>query len=329
MLPPIDRAIRPDGTMAVLEYLRQQMMGGTPSPTAAVPAAQPPTPETPATTPLPVPPEFMPPPNAAAARGPRRASPVATATPPATPDTPVAPATPATQQTTEGQPQPGERTGESPWERLARFGFAMAASPNPSLFGQIGEAGLMMQRGDRERRQDNLREREVDNAQTFREAQLNLQRAEQAFQQDPNNPSNVARLAQARYYVAMAARAGSSGGGGGGSGSDGAAVPLRGADGNLLFFYPRTGRTVAAPEGAGRPDEPSRAEALFQRDVQQFVQAHRQNPRYMVNPESLMDDANAYAARRQQSVNRPGAPAGGGVPAPSENRVRIPFNPPQ
>jgi hypothetical protein len=203
----------------------------------------------------------------------------------------------------------------------------MAASPNPSLFGQIGEAGLLMQRGDRERRQDNLREREVDNTNEFRQAQLRLAQAEQEWARDPSNPRNVAQLADARYRLAMASRAAS--GGGGGGGSEGSAVPLRGPDGNLMFFYPRTGRVVQAPEGAGRPDEPSRAEALFQRDVNQFVQAHRQNPRYLAEPDRLLDDANNYASRRQQTANRPGAPTAPNPDTPAQNRVRIPFNPPQ
>jgi hypothetical protein len=131
-------------------------------------------------------------------------------------------------------------------DRLANFGFAMAASRNPSLFGQIGEAGLAMQRGDRERRQDDIRQQQVDVEQEYRRAQVDLARAEAAWQQDPDNPRNVALLAEARYRLAMADRAVR---GGEGGVSEGQGIPIEREDGTFGVFYPRTGRVAVAPEG--------------------------------------------------------------------------------
>jgi hypothetical protein len=117
----------------------------------------------------------------------------------------------------------------------------MAASRNPSLLGMIGEAGLAMRRADREARQDALKEREVDIMERYRRAEEELKRAELDFQRDPTNPLNVARLAQAQYYMAAVRNAGSN--------SDGTFVPGVDASGRTVFFSPRTGRAVAAPEG--------------------------------------------------------------------------------
>lgn len=135
---------------------------------------------------------------------------------------------------------------------LANFGFGMAASRNPSLFGQIGEAGLAMMRGRREDRQDTNSERQLSVTEQFQQARIRLQEAEQRFQEDPTNPSNVARLAQARYYEAMAGRALRGGGeGGGGSGSDGRVVAREvGNDGNVYnVFRDGSVRPALLPDG--------------------------------------------------------------------------------
>jgi hypothetical protein len=86
----------------------------------------------------------------------------------------------------------------NPWEALTRMGFAMASSRNPSLFGQIGEAGLNMQDMQRQQRRDTREENELELNRVFREAQLNFQR-----EQMRGDPTRLA-LAQAQLHEAQA-----------------------------------------------------------------------------------------------------------------------------
>lgn len=164
----------------------------------------------------------------------------------------------AVQQNSETDQSPQSNDGRNAAERLANFGFAMAASRNPSLFGQIGEAGLAMMQGDRQSRREALQARELDVMQEYRRAQIRVAEAEAAYQRDPNNPLNIARLAQARLAMAR----GVGGGGGGGSTNEGPGIPVATPNGGFGIFYPRTGRIAAAPEGvrpmgttANTPDE--------------------------------------------------------------------------
>lgn len=201
---------------------------------------------------------------------------------------------------------------------MARFGFAMAASRNPSLFGQIGEAGLAMQQGNRENRQDANKEAEVDVMRDYRQSQVELARAEQEWQRDPNNPRTIALLAEARYRDAAAqhqARMGS----GSGSGSGGPFVQIQNPEtGEIGFFQPRSGNLVRAPEGFGRPGDNAREEAARQRDMLAFGTLNRNNPMYLADGNALMRDAQAYAetqaARRRTAIPRPAA--SGGTTAP-------------
>lgn len=239
--------------------------------------------------------------------------------PPAPPEAPQA-------QPTQDQTQSPTETRNPSMDRLAQFGFAMAASRNPSLFGQIGDAGLAMIAGDRERRQDATRQQIADTEQEYRRAQVELARAEAQFNQNPDSPRNVALLAQARYHMAMAERAARTPVGGAGGGG-GPMVPLVDNEGNLTFFQPRSGNVIRAPEGLRQPGQLSRDEALVQRDITTFGNMNRNNPQYMVDPAALTRDAEAYAARRR--AERMGA-GGGTTAAPdaqTPNRIRIPFTP--
>jgi hypothetical protein len=149
-------------------------------------------------------------------------------------------------------PQAAEPTDDPDADRnrrLAQFGFAMAASRNPSLFGMIGEAGLAMQRGNREEREDDRRDREVDATAEYRQAQIALARAEAAYNQDPNNPRNQALLAQARYQMSRAA---GGGGGGGGDGASRISGQIIGDDG-VLYGVTRDGRAVPYTMPDGTP----------------------------------------------------------------------------
>lgn len=209
----------------------------------------------------------------------------------------------------EGQ-QPAASMSDLGSNPLARFGFAMAASRNPSLFGQIGEAGLAMQQGNRENRQDANREAEVDVMRDYRRSQSELARAEQEWQRDPNNPRAIALLAEARYHDAAAQRAAREPTGGESSG--GPFVQIQNPEtGEVGFFQPRSGNLVRAPEGFGRPGENAREESARQRDMQTFGTLNRNNPMYLADGNALMRDAQAYAEaqsqRRRTAAPRPAA----------------------
>jgi len=261
---------------------------------------------------LPRPPEFLPP-GASVAGGGRpaggRASPVVT---PGTAEG-AAPAAPAAPTETTQSPDTANPRDRS-MDQLANFGFAMAASRNPSIFGQIGEAGLAMQRGNREDRQDSRQEREVEVMQEYRRAQIRVAEAEAELARDPNSPINVARLMQARAQMLSAQRAGS----GGGSGGGGSFVPLENEAGDITFFNPRSGASVNAPAGFGRAGGNGREDALFQRDVAAFTNAARGNMATMnQTPEEVLRGANAYARGEAERRRRGGATPDGTAPPPA------------
>lgn len=72
-------------------------------------------------------------------------------------------------------PRAPERAA-NPWDILTRLGFAMASSRNPSLFGQLGEAGINLQDYQRQQGRDAREENELELNRVYREAQLNFQR---------------------------------------------------------------------------------------------------------------------------------------------------------
>lgn len=229
-------------------------------------------------------------------------------------------------------PQAAEPTDDPDADRnrrLAQFGFAMAASRNPSLFGMIGEAGLAMQRGNREEREDDRRDREVDTQAEYRQAQIALARAEALYNQDPNNPRNQALLAQARYAAARAAR----GVGGGGSANEGPGVPVM-QNGLYGVFYPRTGRLVTAPEGvlpvganANTPEE--RRYTDWQNRRASAAQAIVTDPIAGSNPQVAETRMQAWLRLNPEpQISRGGQGAAPAAPAASSN-VRIPYTPPR
>lgn len=128
-------------------------------------------------------------------------------------------------------------------DRLAAFGFAMAASRNPSLFGMIGEAGLGMQRHEREQRELAARERQIADQSEYNRARIELARAELDWSRDPTNPANIARLAQARAMLQRAESA-----------ADRDPITARATDrqGNLVGIT-RSGRVVPLRDPEGNP----------------------------------------------------------------------------
>lgn len=237
----------------------------------------------------------------------------------------AAAAAPATSDTSTQTSEPSSDDDTN--RRLRDFGFGMAASRNPSLFGQIGEAGLNMQRGNRDDRQDTNREREVAATEEYRRAQVQLARAEQEWARDPNNPANVARLAHAQAYMAQATRARS---GGGGSGSEGSFVPLQREDGSIAFFSPRSGR-IASP-GEGYMPVGASANTPDQRALEGWNRARREfQERILLDPMARIQAPDLLRTWESQNP-RPrlrGEPTTGGDVAapPAQDRVRIQMNP--
>ncbi len=268
----------------------------------------------------------------------RRPSPVVT---PGEAALPTPPQQAAEGQSTNAAPPSADPSaeGNSPWDRLARFGFGMAASNNPSFFGQLGEAGLNMMRGDREARQDANKNRELDIMQEYRRAQIEVTRAENEWTRDPNNPRNVALLAEARYREAAAAAALRRGEGGGGGSADGQGIPMMGEDGRMTIFYPRSGRSVQAPEGlsmvganANTPDE-RRYSAWGERRQRALSELLGPNSMIAGNQSEVerrmrvWDSMNPEPPRRRPATN--GQPETTALPQSESNRVRIPFNSPR
>jgi hypothetical protein len=226
---------------------------------------------------------------------------------------------------------------------LANFGFGMAASRNPSLFGQIGEAGLAMMRGRREDRQDTNSERQLSVTEAFQQARIRLQEAEQRYQEDPSNPANIARLAQARYYEAQAARALRGGGEGGGGDGDGRVVAREvGNDGNIYnVFRDGSVRPALLPDGTpfqrgGNPDQmDQRILTARQRATQELAI----DPTFSTQPPArqaaAISERTQVILRDMQGANtvrqgRAGAPApdvaAGVVPPPATPRIRVDMN---
>jgi hypothetical protein len=213
--------------------------------------------------------------------------------PPARPRPPVAtpgnamPGGPATPQPGTGAPpeaaqqaqvaqaaqQAAAQGNTSLADRLMAFGFAMAASRNPSLFGMIGEGGQAMMQGQRQERQDALRQREVEGGLSIQQARLNLMEAELRWQQQPDNPRNIRDLAAARADMARAATAGQS------AREDPIAGYQTDNDGNV-FGVTRSGQSRPITDPQGRPVRPQRDEtqdATARRTLysQTYLQAYR------------------------------------------------------
>lgn len=256
-----------------------------------------------------------------------------------------APAAPA--ETPPQNQQPNERAGDTldendqnrtPLDRLTDFGFAMAASRNPSIFGMIGDAGLAMRQADQQARREALQNRELTTTQEYRQAQIRLAEAEAAWQRDPNNPLNVARLAQAR---AAALRASGGGGGGGEGGGDRIAGQIVGDDG-ILYGVTRDGRAIPYRTPEGEPFRRGQTEnwqaqwtSLYNGAMTRLAQPG--SPGFALTPEQRAEaaarEANAGIAAIRGALRRPGQTTGdaGTAPPPAatpqENRVRIPFQP--
>lgn len=158
-------------------------------------------------------------------------------------------------------------------DRLMAFGFAMAASRNPSLFGQIGEAGQQALQQRRQESQDDLQRRQVEGQLSYQEARVRLMQAEMDWARDPTNPQNIQRLAAARSAMASAGQ---------GRRPNWQPIERVGPDGQIqtVYFDPDSGRTVDAPGArAGTAAQTARQQgdllarhAAARRDVERLYQ---------------------------------------------------------
>jgi hypothetical protein len=196
-------------------------------------------------------------------------------------------------------------------ESLMNFFFSMAASRNPSFFGQLGEAGQALAQADRAARTEARQERQLDVEAAYRAAAEARQLREAAAMEDPSTPRGRllnAQAAQAEATAAYYARRPAGEGGGSQRAISRGAPQVLVRDGQVIYFYPNTGESVPAPEGALPPNALSREESLRQRDIQNFGQLNRNNVQYQINPTKFAEDAEAYAnaqAERRRAIRAP------------------------
>jgi hypothetical protein len=169
---------------------------------------------------------------------------------PAAPQMPAQAADPA-QQVQAAAQQAAAQGNNTLADRLMAFGFAMAASRNPSLFGQIGEAGQQVLQQRRQESQDDLQRRQVDGQLDYQQARVRLMQAEMDWSRDPTNPQNIQRLAAARAAMTSAGQASQD--------RDPLAARETDRDGNV-FGITRSGRSVPLTDPQGRPFQPGRDE---------------------------------------------------------------------
>jgi hypothetical protein len=97
-------------------------------------------------------------------------------------------------------------------QRLSDIGIGMLASGSPDFFTAVGKGLQAGNTAENSRIQMLRQAAETEEQATFRKAQLELERAKQAYEQDPSNPRNQSYLMQAQAALisanAAAARAG-------------------------------------------------------------------------------------------------------------------------
>lgn len=126
--------------------------------------------------------------------------------------------------------------------QLVDFGAGLASGTSRN-FGQNFGAGLAALQAGRAARTNQVRQgAELETTAQFRQAQIEVQRAEQALAADPTSPRNQLSLAQARYYLAQAADLANNPRGSGGSGRPaptGTGILIVNAEGQQRVHYPR------------------------------------------------------------------------------------------
>ncbi len=201
--------------------------------------------------------------------------------------------------------------------RLMSFGAAMAQSTSPSFFAQLGAGFGAVQSADQQDRRNALQAREIDVMERYRMAQVAVEEAKLAAEQDPDSPRNQLLLAQTRAAEVQARAALANAGAGNRpnfvAGED---------DQGMVFFDPRTGQQVRPPAGMRAPGQMGRTEAAELRAQQAAEQRALELTRVqfannpMANQADVMrayrDNLAAILGERRPPAERPAAadPAG-------------------
>lgn len=131
--------------------------------------------------------------------------------------------------------------GESFRQQLMALGAGMAGSQSRSFAGAMAEGVNAVRQQEQQQQQAQRQLLETEGNARYREATIELQRAEQAWNRDPNNPRTIRDLAQAQYYMSQAAARAA---GGGRQERLGTGIPGEGG-----VYFPAVGRFVQYPEG--------------------------------------------------------------------------------
>lgn len=202
-------------------------------------------------------------------------------------------------------------------ENLMNFFFSMAASRNPSFFGQLGEAGQQFARADAASRAEALQERRLDIEAGFRAAQEERQLRELQQYEDPNSLRGRYIQAQIDELNARRDRAGRDEGLG-----QGIPGELGGRQG---IYYPRSDTFRPYAEGFQAARTVQQEDAAERRAAELRLRIDNEAERRLnSNPATQLLDGEARrvaknaivreletALRRQPDQQQQGAPTGG------------------
>jgi hypothetical protein len=190
-------------------------------------------------------------------------------------------------------------------EALMNFFFSMAASRNPSFFGQLGEAGQALSQADRTARAEALQERRLDVEAAYRAAQEAREARRLANEEDPTSlrgrqlqAQTLQAEAQAEYYRRRAAEGG---GGGGGRGSY-VEMTERQPDGTTrtVWYNPITRDRQDAPPGLERPRSAEQEYRQQMLEDQRYMTARNQAQQTVAR---RLDYPALSEAQKQEAVN--------------------------
>ncbi len=227
--------------------------------------------------------------------------------------------------------------------RVRAFVAGMGDTRGQSLGTALaaGMGGVEQQRlAEQQARAQRVRSAEED---AYRQAQIRLQEAKQLYEQDPTNPTNRLRLAQAQQALAMAEYYRQGGRGANQEQRDRVVGQQRDADGNLYNVHESGRVTRVGGEGGPSFVDPERSPEA--RRYAAWSQA-RENleSRLRATAPSITESPEQREARIQNDLRAwlrnnprprapweqrpdPNAPApAADAPAPNENRTRIDFN---
>lgn len=177
-------------------------------------------------------------------------------------------------------------------ENLMNFFFSMAASRNPSFFGQLGEAGQQLARADAAARAEALQERRLDIEAGYRAMQAENQLRELQQYENPGSPRYRLIEAQIANLRASAARAA----------SEGASNRLTGSfigDDGIVRGMNRQGQLEPYRTETG---EPFRRRENDPATSANWMQAYNESMRNSAPLRGIPETAQEREARQQQAI---------------------------